>query len=86
MKQELTAENKTRSNCINRSAYILYMMLVVFQLLTGDYESAVANMGIALVFDPFAPAEWQHRTKPQKVCLFIHLTLLFAGAAFLCFR
>ena len=46
MKQELTTENKAQSANINRAAYLLYMVLVVFQLVTRDYEWALANMGI----------------------------------------
>jgi hypothetical protein len=86
MKKEITAENKAQSAAINRVAYILYMVLVLFQVIIADYDWAVANMGVALIFDPFAPARWQDRTKLQKAVLFIHLTLLIAGAAFLTFR
>ena len=86
MKKEITVENKAQSASINRVAYVLYIVLVLFQLITGDYDWAVANMGIALIFDPFASAKWQDRTKPQKALLFLHLALLVAGAAFLSFR
>lgn len=86
MKQEITANNKTQSDNINRAAYILYMVLVVFQLITEDYEWAITNMGIALIFDPFGSAKWQDRTKPQRAWLLIHLSMLIAGAAFLFFR
>ncbi|MGZ5220685.1 MAG: hypothetical protein ACXWC7_11415 [Chitinophagaceae bacterium] len=86
MKQEISVDNKTQSNKINRLAYMLYMLLVLFQLITGEYDWAVANMGIALVFDPFAPVKWEDRTKLQKTCLFIHLSLLITGATFLIFR
>ena len=86
MKQTIPAENNGQSNGINRVAYILYLVLVLFQLITGDYDWAVANLGIALVFDPFASLKWQDRTKYQKACLLIHLTLLSAGAVFLVLR
>lgn len=86
MKQAITTENNAQSNKINRLAYILYMVLVLFQFITGSYEWAVANMGIALVFDPFASVKWQDRTKSQKALLFLHLALLIAGAIFLYLR
>jgi len=35
-----------------KAAYILYLVLILFQLITGDYDWAIANMGIALDFDP----------------------------------
>jgi hypothetical protein len=52
MKQALMAENKAQSNNINRAANILYLVLILFQLITGDYDWAIANTGIALDFDP----------------------------------
>lgn len=86
MKQTVTSGKKAQSTYINRAAYILYLVLVLFQVITGEYDWAVANMGIALVFDPFAPLHWQERTTSQKACLLIHLTLLIAGAVFLFLR
>jgi hypothetical protein len=83
MKQIITVKCRRQSTNINRAAYILYMVLVLFQLITGDYDWAVANMGIALIFDPFAPVKWHDRTMSQKTWLLIHLTLLIAGAVFL---
>lgn len=85
MKQEITADNKTQSAKINRIAYLLYMVLVVYLLFSGQYDWALANMGVALIFDPFASVEWQERTKLQKALLFIHLSVLITGAAFLLF-
>jgi formate/nitrite transporter FocA (FNT family) len=76
-----------KSNQINRYAYILYIILVIYLVIKGDYEWAVANMGIAMVFDPFdASVKWTDRPAYQKVWLLIHLTLTFAGLAFLLFR
>ena len=85
MKQEITIEKKIQSDKINQLAYILYMVLVLFQLVTEDYDWAVANLGIALAFDPFAAAKWQDRTMAQKTWLYIHLALLIAGISFLVF-
>lgn len=86
MKETITVCNKPQSTNINRAGYILFLVLVLFQVIKGDYDWAVANMGTALVFDPFAPLQWQERTKFQKAWLYIHLTLLITGVAFLFFR
>lgn len=83
MKQAITAKSTRRLININRVGYILYLVLVIFQISTGKYDWAVANMGIALVFDPFAPLKWEDRTKFQKAVLLTHLTILIAGAIFL---
>ncbi len=72
MKQELTAKNEAQSAKINRAAFVLHMVLVVFQLVAGNYEWAVVNMGIALVFDPFSSAKW-----PPLIEVFQRITSIF---------
>ena len=62
-----------------RLAYVLYLLLVIYQLTIGDYTWAVSNLGIALIFDPFDPSvNWQNKPMYQKVWLITHLTLLAA--------
>ncbi len=83
MKEE-TATTKTHTTTAHRLAYFIYLILVVYHLCIGDYEWAISNFGIALVFDPFdSSVKWQHRPMYQKVWLFTHLTLLTAGFVFL---
>jgi hypothetical protein len=87
MKQAITSEQRIQSNRINRLAYGLYLVLVVYLLIIGDYEWAVTNLGIAMVFDPFdASVKWNDRPLYQRTWLLCHLTLTFAGFAFLLFR
>ncbi len=87
MKQAVTTEQRTQSNRINRVAYGLFLILVVYLLIVGDYEMAVTNLGIALVFDPFdASIKWNDRPLYQRTWLICQLTLTFAGLAFLLFR
>ena len=87
MKSELTAEQSIQSNRINRLCYGLYLLLVAYLLIVGDYEWAIASLGIALVFDPFdASVKWSDRPRYQKVWLLCHLTFTFAGFFFLLFR
>lgn len=84
MKQELTANQNRQTKQINRYAYILYLILVAYLLIKGDIEWAVANMGIAMVFDPFDPkVKWQDRPLYQRAWLIAHLTLTFAGFLYL---
>ncbi|CAN5787200.1 hypothetical protein BH10BAC3_BH10BAC3_41830 [soil metagenome] len=84
MKQAITAKNMVQSNKIKRYAYILYMALVVYQVCKGDYEWAVANMGIALIFDPFdASVKWHDRPQYQRVWLIVHLAIMLAGFAYI---
>ena len=86
MKRETPASIQNSTNA-NRLAYGLYLVLVAYLLVKGDYEWAVTNLGIALVFDPFdAKVSWAHRPAYQKVWLIVHLTVTFAGLAYLIFR
>lgn len=83
MKEAITTNNGAKSEQVNRYAYILYLILVVYLVIIGDYEWAVSNLGIAMVFDPFdASVKWHDRPRYQKVWLLCHLTLTFAGFAF----
>lgn len=73
-----------QSKNINRVAYILFLVLVTYLVIVGDYQWAVTNLGIALVFDPFDPSvKWQKRPFYQKVWLLCHLILFFTGFIFL---
>ncbi len=86
MKQEISTKTTPTFTPFNRYAYIAYMVLVIYLFLKGDYEWAFTNMGIALVFDPFDPnVKWQQRPLYQKVWLLVHLTLTFAGLAYILF-
>jgi hypothetical protein len=44
---------KTVRIYINRIVYGLSLVLVIYLFVIGDYEWAVTNLAIALVFDPF---------------------------------
>ncbi len=84
MKQAITSKQCIQSNYINRGAYILYLILVVYLLIKGDYEWALTNLGVALVFDPFdVTVKWQDRTRYQKAWLIVHLVIMIAGFAYI---
>ncbi len=84
MKQAITAKSKAQSTQIYRCAYILYMVLVIYLAIKGDYEWALTNMGVALVFDPFdASVKWQDRPRHQKAWLMIHLAIMALGFVYI---
>ncbi len=86
MKPELTTETTAKFSPFNRYAYVLFMVLVVYLFIKGDYNMAFTNLGIALIFDPFDPSvKWQQRPMYQRVWLIVHLTLTFAGLIFITF-
>lgn len=86
MKQELFVETTPKFTPFNRYAYVVYMVLVIYLFIKGDYEWAFTNLGIALVFDPFDPSlKWQLRPMYQKVWLLVHLALTFAGLFYIIF-
>ena len=70
-----------------RFAYSLYLALVVYQLFIGDYEWAITNFGIAMIYDPFdASVKFYDRPLYQRLWLYAHLTLSLGGFVFLLFR
>ncbi|WP_407524900.1 hypothetical protein PDL71_02580 [Lacibacter sp. MH-610] len=62
---------------VNRLLYSGFLLLCLYFLVKGDITDAASNLGLALIFDPFAPATWQERKKWQKAWLFVHVTLVF---------
>ncbi len=84
MKQEITAKNKAQTIQVNRWAYILYMVLVIYLLFKGDYDWALANMGVALVFNPFyTSVKGEDRPRYQKAWLMIHVTIMAIGFVYI---
>ena len=86
MKQEISTEATPKFLPFNRYAYVLYMVLVIYLAVKGDYEWAFTNLGIALVFDPFDPSvKWQQRPIYQRVWLIIHVVVMCAGLIYIMF-
>lgn len=61
---------------VNRLLYCGFLLLCLYFLVKGDVTDTASNMGIALIFDPFAPVAWQGRKKWQKAWLIVHVTLV----------
>jgi glycerol uptake facilitator-like aquaporin len=68
--------DKTRT--LFRVAYVLFLLLVVYRLINGEVMEAASCLGIALIFDPFAPAKWEERKVWQKAWLVMHATIVCA--------
>lgn len=87
MKKELSAKDVTGSLKINRYAYGVFLLLVIYQLVNGDIENATINLGIALIFDPFDQnVTWKDRPLYQRIWLIVHVALTFAGFLYLVFN
>jgi hypothetical protein len=65
---------------INRFLYTLFVVLsVYFLVITNDISSAMTNLGLALVFDPFdQKVMWADRPMYQRAWLLIHVGVVFA--------
>jgi succinate dehydrogenase hydrophobic anchor subunit len=61
-----------------RVAYVLFILLAIYYSVKGETGNAASNLGIGLIFDPFAPAKWQERKGWQKAWLLVHVTAVFA--------
>lgn len=64
-----------------RIAYAAFVLLsVYYAVFNKDMSSAVANLGIALVFDPFdQKVAWNLRPRWQRAWLIVHLSILITG-------
>jgi hypothetical protein len=65
------SQDKTRA--LFRVGYAAFLALVVYYLIKGELANAASNLGIALIFDPFAPAKWEERKGWQKGWLIVHV-------------
>jgi len=76
-----TTESNTKktwnSTSINPWMYGAFVVLsAYFIFISHDIGSAAANMGIALIFDPFNPAiTWAKRPTWQKIWLIVHVAI-----------
>jgi hypothetical protein len=74
---------KQFSPVVYRLFYAAFVCFGVYFLIRGDWFSAVSQLGIALIFDPFNGLKWELRKGWQKAWLFVHvlgviLLLIFA--------
>jgi hypothetical protein len=65
----------------SKALYIAFTLLgVLYWIFGSDKGQAVAQLGIALIFDPFNPNQpFGQRPLYQKVWLFVHLGLVLGG-------
>ncbi len=61
----------------NRFLYGAFVVLTMVFLATGQLTSAMSNLGISLIFDPFdQKVAWQNRPLYQRAWLLVHLVLV----------
>ncbi len=59
------------------SGYALFVLLGMYRaIFSHDFTDAAATLGIALIFDLFAPTPWQDRRLWQKMLLAAHVTAM----------
>jgi hypothetical protein len=84
MKADTTAKSISKSIKVAPYAYAFYLLLVIYLLIKGDYDSAATNFTLALIFDPFdASVRWQERPLYQRIWLLCHLLLALAGLLYM---
>jgi hypothetical protein len=71
----VSPKSKDVSEKFNRFAYTAFVILALYFLVfSKDISQALANLGIALVFDPFNPKKsFPERPIYQRAWLIIHL-------------
>lgn len=73
-----------RSALFNRILYVGFLLFGIYFLLTKDISSAMSNLGIGLIFDPFdQKVMWQQRPLYQKIWLIVHLSIVLGLVAIL---
>lgn len=66
------------TNGFNRFMYFMLTALSVYFLVRGDVSTAMSNLGIALIFDPFQrEMPFLQRPLYQRIWLFAHLSGVF---------
>jgi hypothetical protein len=71
-----------KSIVFNRIMYGAFVLLGIYFLVRGDTTSAMSNLGISLIFDPFdQKIHWQQRPSYQKLWLIVHLSLVLGLVA-----
>lgn len=72
-----SANAKTLSPTVNRVMYGAFVLMSFYFFLTGSYEDAAVNLGIALIFDPFdQTVRWDNRPRWQRAWLIVHLLIM----------
>lgn len=72
------------SGKFNRILYACFLLMGIYFLASKDISSAMSNLGIGLIFDPFdQKVPWQQRPQYQKIWLITHLSVVFGLAAIL---
>jgi hypothetical protein len=73
-----------RTAQFNRILYGGFLILGIYFLLTKDISSAMSNLGIGLIFDPFdQKVMWQQRPLYQIIWLIVHLSIVLGLVAIL---
>lgn len=63
---------------VSRLMYALLVLVAAYFLFSREYDSAMSNLGIALIFDPFDPkVSWPDRPLYQRVWLGVHVAVVF---------
>lgn len=82
-----TKENTRSPHSVLRFLYGAFVLLGLYYLIfRQDPGSAISNLGIALIFDPFDQrVRWNDRPMYQRVWLVVHVVFVFVvmGMAFL---
>ncbi len=88
MNNSATGLPTNKSILFNRFMYGAFVLLSVYYFfLNKDVSSAMSNLGIALIFDPFDQrVVWDNRPRFQKVWLCIHVATVFSMMTYLVFH
>lgn len=77
-------KSQDKSAPFNRILYGGFLFMGIYFLATKDISSAMSNLGIGLVFDPFdQKVSWQQRPPYQKIWLLVHLSIVLVLLTFL---
>lgn len=80
-----TSRQSERSITFNRVMYGAFVMLgIYFIFVNKDTASAMSNLGIALIFDPFDQSVmWSKRPLYQRAWLVVHVSVILVLLVYL---
>lgn len=80
-------ENKPKTLDLQWSRFLyaaLILLSLYFFFISKDPASAISNLGIALIFDPFDQnVIWTRRPIWQRAWLLVHVSIVIAGFGYL---
>lgn len=88
VKNQTTNKPNGISGKYNKTLYSCFVLIAIyFLLINKDIESAMSNLAIALIFDPFDQTiSFAKRPVFQRIWLLVHVLIIFSLLGIILFK